>query len=34
MGGSCQRTWEHCIPKSTRPCGPRISVQYRPRAVL
>ena len=34
MGGSCQRTWEHCIPKSSRPCGPRISVQYRPRAVL
>ena len=18
MGGSCQRTWEHCIPKTTR----------------
>jgi alkylated DNA repair dioxygenase AlkB len=34
MGGSCQRTWEHCVPKSARPCGPRISVQYRPRAVL
>jgi len=34
MGGSCQRTWEHCVPKSTKPCGPRISVQYRPRAVL
>ncbi len=34
MGGSCQRTWEHCVPKSSRPCGPRISVQYRPRAVL
>lgn len=34
MGGSCQRTWEHCVPKSARPCGPRISVQFRPRAVL
>ena len=34
MGGSCQRTWEHCVPKSARPVGPRISVQYRPRAVL
>ena len=34
MGGSCQRTWEHCVPKSSRPCGPRISIQYRPRAVL
>jgi alkylated DNA repair dioxygenase AlkB len=34
MGGSCQRTWEHAVPKSSRPCGPRISIQYRPRAVL
>ena len=34
MGGSCQRTWEHCIPKTERPCGPRISVQYRVRGVL
>ncbi len=34
MGGSCQRTWEHCVPKSARPCGPRISIQFRPRAVL
>lgn len=33
MGGSCQRTWEHCIPKSTRVTGPRISVQFRPRGV-
>ncbi|GGG22631.1 alkylated DNA repair protein [Rhodococcoides trifolii] len=33
MGGSCQRTWEHCIPKSTRPTGPRISIQFRPRGV-
>ncbi|WP_018653796.1 alpha-ketoglutarate-dependent dioxygenase AlkB [Actinomadura flavalba] len=33
MGGSCQRTWEHAIPKSTRPCGPRISVQFRPHDV-
>lgn len=33
MGGSCQRTWDHCIPKSDRPLGPRISVQYRPRGV-
>ncbi|MGB3772244.1 MAG: alpha-ketoglutarate-dependent dioxygenase AlkB [Rhodococcus sp. (in: high G+C Gram-positive bacteria)] len=33
MGGSCQRTWEHCVPKSTRPTGPRISVQFRPRGV-
>lgn len=33
MGGSCQRTWEHAIPKSTRAVGPRISVQFRPRGV-
>ena len=33
MGGSCQRTWEHSIPKTTRPVGPRISVQFRPRGV-
>ena len=30
MGGSCQRTWEHAVPKSARPVGPRISVQFRP----
>jgi len=29
MGGSCQRTWEHSVPKAAR-AGPRISVQYRP----
>ncbi|NYE10497.1 alpha-ketoglutarate-dependent dioxygenase AlkB [Actinomadura citrea] len=33
MGGSCQRTWEHAIPKSARVAGPRISVQFRPRGV-
>jgi len=33
MGGSCQRTWEHCVPKSARPTGPRISVQFRVRGV-
>jgi alkylated DNA repair dioxygenase AlkB len=33
MGGSCQRTWEHCVPKTTRPVGPRISVQFRHRGV-
>lgn len=33
MGGSCQRTWEHAIPKSARATGPRISVQFRPRGV-
>jgi alkylated DNA repair dioxygenase AlkB len=34
MGGSCQRTWQHAVPKSTSPCGPRISIQFRPRGVL
>ncbi|HET7684001.1 MAG TPA: alpha-ketoglutarate-dependent dioxygenase AlkB [Marmoricola sp.] len=34
MGGSCQRTWEHAILKTTRPVGPRISVQFRPLNVL
>ena len=33
MGGSCQRTWEHAVPKTTQPAGPRISVQFRPRGV-
>jgi alkylated DNA repair dioxygenase AlkB len=29
MGGSCQRTWEHAVPKVAT-AGPRISVQFRP----
>jgi alkylated DNA repair dioxygenase AlkB len=33
MGGSCQRTWEHAVPKTTRPVGPRISIQFRPHDV-
>jgi alkylated DNA repair dioxygenase AlkB len=33
MGGSCQRTWEHAIPKTVKPVGPRISVQFRPAGV-
>ncbi len=33
MGGSCQRTWEHAVPKTSRSAGPRISVQFRPRGV-
>jgi len=33
MGGSCQRTWEHAVPKTARPVGPRISIQFRPRGV-
>jgi alkylated DNA repair dioxygenase AlkB len=30
MGGSCQRTWLHAIPKTARCLGARISVQFRP----
>lgn len=33
MGGSCQRTWEHAIPKVSGAVGPRISVQFRPHGV-
>ncbi|WP_413811872.1 alpha-ketoglutarate-dependent dioxygenase AlkB [Streptomyces sp. OE57] len=33
MGGSCQRTWEHAIPKSSRATGARVSVQFRPSGV-
>jgi len=33
MGGSCQRTWEHAIPKTSKPVGPRVSVQFRPHGV-
>ncbi|GLZ35991.1 alkylated DNA repair protein [Lentzea sp. NBRC 105346] len=33
MGGSCQRTWEHAIPKTAKPVGPRISIQFRPHNV-
>jgi alkylated DNA repair dioxygenase AlkB len=33
MGGSCQRTWEHAVPKTSAAPGPRISVQFRPRGV-
>jgi alkylated DNA repair dioxygenase AlkB len=28
MGGSCQRTWDHTVPKVRR-AGPRMSVQFR-----
>ncbi len=33
MGGSCQRTWEHAVPKTSTPTGPRVSIQFRPRDV-
>jgi alkylated DNA repair dioxygenase AlkB len=30
MGGSCQRTWLHSIPKVASCLGARISIQFRP----
>lgn len=30
QGGTCQRTFEHCVPKRAR-AGPRISVMFRER---
>ena len=31
MGGRFQQTREHCVPKTSRPVGPRISIQFRSR---
>jgi hypothetical protein len=28
IGGTCQHTWEHCVPKA-RHAGPRLSVTFR-----
>ena len=28
MGGTCQRTWQHCVPKVAA-AGPRISITFR-----
>jgi alkylated DNA repair dioxygenase AlkB len=30
MGGTCQRTWEHAVPKMAS-AAPRLSVQFRPQ---
>jgi hypothetical protein len=29
MGGACQATWEHAVPKVARGAGPRISASIR-----
>jgi alkylated DNA repair dioxygenase AlkB len=29
MGGTCQRTWQHSVPKTSQ-AGPRIAVMFRP----
>ncbi len=33
MGGTCQRTWDHAIPKTVKDVGPRVSIQFRARGV-
>jgi alkylated DNA repair dioxygenase AlkB len=33
MSGTCQRTWDHAIPKTAKDVGPRISIQFRARGV-
>ena len=32
LGGTCQKTWEHCVPKRSW-AGPRISLMFRERGV-
>ncbi len=34
MGGTCQRTWQHSVPKTARPIGPRLSLMLRHRRAL
>ena len=29
MGGQCEQSWEHSVPKMAGPAGPRLSVQFR-----
>ena len=29
MGGTCQRTWQHAVPRTRRPVGPRSCVLFR-----
>ncbi|WP_435198980.1 alpha-ketoglutarate-dependent dioxygenase AlkB [Janibacter sp. GS2] len=29
MGGACQRTWDHAVPKTSAAVGPRVSIQFR-----
>lgn len=29
MGGSLQHHWRHCLPKTRRPCAPRINLTFR-----
>ncbi|MGH9106920.1 MAG: alpha-ketoglutarate-dependent dioxygenase AlkB family protein [Acidimicrobiales bacterium] len=29
MAGACQRCWQHCVPKTSRPVGPRVNLTFR-----
>ena len=29
MGGACQHRWQHCVPKTRRPVGPRVAPTFR-----
>ena len=29
MGGTCQRTFEHCVPKTARHADPRLAIMFR-----
>ena len=29
MGGASQHEWQHCVPKRSRHCGPRLSITFR-----
>lgn len=29
MGGTCQATWQHAVPKTARHAGPRLSITFR-----
>ena len=34
MGGRCQHDWLHCVPKETRRCGARISLNFGSSAAM
>jgi len=29
MGATCQATWQHSVPKTSRHVGPRMSITFR-----
>jgi alkylated DNA repair dioxygenase AlkB len=31
MGGTCQRGWQHCVPKQKAPAGQRSSLNFSAR---